>query len=71
MFVAAIILWTCAVYLLLGVAVAIPFIWRGVEKVDAAAVGASWGFRLMILSGCIALWPLVVRLWLHAEKGGR
>jgi hypothetical protein len=71
MFVATIILWTCALYLVLGTAVGIPFVWRGVDKVDAAAAGTSWGFRLMILSGSIALWPLVVRLWLRAEKGGR
>ncbi len=69
MIVAEIILWALGTYLLVGLAVGVPFICRGVDKVDAAAAGTSVSFRLLILPGCVALWPLILRRWLHAPKG--
>ena len=63
MLVAEVILWAAAVYLLPGFLIGVSFIWRGVQRIDLAAAGASWGFRLMILPGCVALWPLIVRRW--------
>jgi hypothetical protein len=63
MLVAEVILWAAAVYLLPGFLIGVPFIWRGVQRVDSAAACASWGFRLIILPGCVALWPLLVRRW--------
>lgn len=69
MLVAEYVLWACAFYLLIGLAVGLPFVWRGVDKVDAAAHGAPATFRLLILPGCVALWPWIFRLWRHAQKG--
>jgi hypothetical protein len=63
MLVAEVILWAAALYLLSGLLVGVPFVWRRVQRVNSAAAGASWGFRLMILPGCVALWPLIVRRW--------
>jgi hypothetical protein len=68
MLVAEVILWAAAGYLSTGLLVGIPFVWRGVGRIDAAAVGASWGFRLTILPGCIALWPLILRHWIHGKN---
>lgn len=52
------------VYLALGLAVAVPFVLRGVNKIDPVSSGSSWGFRLIILPGVVALWPLLLRRWL-------
>lgn len=51
-------------YLLIGLVVAIPFVIRGAGKIDPSAREASTGFRLLIVPGSIALWPLVLRRWL-------
>jgi hypothetical protein len=69
------------IYLALGVLFAVPFVMRGAARVDPAARGAGWGFRLLILPGVAALWPLLARRWLSdatsppeprdAHRGGR
>jgi tetrahydromethanopterin S-methyltransferase subunit E len=45
---------------LVGLAFAIPFLifWSG--WLDPGAKTGSFGFRLMILPGVVALWPLLV-----------
>jgi hypothetical protein len=53
-----------AVYLGLGLLVAVPFVTRGVGRVDPMALHGTRGFRLAILPGAVALWPLVLRRWL-------
>jgi len=55
-------------YAALGLLFAVPFVARGIDRVDPAAAGASWGFRLVVLPGVVALWPLLARRWL---TGGR
>ncbi len=55
-------------YLLIGVLVAIPFVIRGVGKIDPSAREGSIGFRLLIFPGSIALWPLVLRRWLGGHS---
>jgi len=55
-------------YLALGLGFAIPFLIIGVNKIDAAARGSGWGFRLIILPGTIALWPLLLWRWLSGAK---
>ncbi len=58
------------VYGLVGVVFASAFVARGVGRVDRAAKGASWAFRLMILPGAAALWPLLLRKWVRATRQG-
>ncbi|MDZ7267946.1 MAG: hypothetical protein ONB48_10410 [candidate division KSB1 bacterium] len=55
-------------YLAFGLAFALPFLTIGVNKIDAAARGAGWGFRLIIIPGTIALWPLLLWRWLAGAK---
>ena len=50
-------------YLLAGLLFALPFVARGIERIDPAAHGASWGFRLLVLPGAVALWPILLRRW--------
>ena len=54
-----------AVYLGFGFFFALLFVIRGVQRIDPQAEGGSWGFRLAILPGCAALWPVLMRRWLR------
>lgn len=56
-------------YLFLGIVFAVPFLLRGVERVDPAARGAGVGFRLVVLPGVVALWPLLLRRWRRSADG--
>jgi hypothetical protein len=50
-------------YVGLGLLFALAFVWVGVERLDAQAQGAGIGFRLLILPGVVAFWPLLLRRW--------
>jgi hypothetical protein len=66
--VAEVILFTCLAYSFFGVAIGVPFVLRGVDLVDASARGASIGFRLIILPGTVALWPIIATKWIKASR---
>ena len=51
------------VYALVGLLFAVAFVLRGAARIDPQAVGGSWGFRLAILPGVVAFWPLLARRW--------
>jgi hypothetical protein len=51
-------------YLLAGLLFAIPFVLRGARAIDPVAREGTCGFRLIILPGVIAFWPLLARRWL-------
>lgn len=57
-----------AVYLAAGFVFAIPFVLKGVTKVDEGALGATWGFRIIIIPGTIIFWPLLLKKWLKVLK---
>ncbi len=44
-------------------AVAFLFVTRGVDRLDPGARTGTWGFRLAVLPGVVALWPLFARRW--------
>ena len=54
-------------YLLIGTLFAVPFLLRGVHKIDPAALEGSTGFRVLIFPGTVALWPLLLRRWLSGS----
>lgn len=54
-------------YLGFGLAFAVFFVTLGFERVDADAKGGTFGFRLMILPGVVALWPLLLQRWVRGE----
>ncbi|MEO8505883.1 MAG: hypothetical protein ABI609_18450 [Acidobacteriota bacterium] len=57
-----------AVYGLLGLLFAVPFVWRGVDRIDSSAHGAGWGFRIVVVPGVILLWPLLLERWQRARS---
>ena len=59
-----ILLGLAALYLGIGLVFAIPFVLMGVQRLDPHARHGSWGFRLLILPGTMALWPLLLGRWL-------
>jgi hypothetical protein len=65
MFLAQSLVMLSGLYAAVGVLFAIAFVVKGVERVDPVAAGAGWGFRLLILPGAAALWPLLLRRWLR------
>jgi len=60
---AAVFLTALGVYLACGLAFAIPFALVGVKKIDPHALHGSWGFRLLIIPGTMAFWPLLLKRW--------
>ncbi len=61
------ILTIVAAYLLVGGLFAIAFVSAGVSRVDHAAKGAPLGFRLLILPGAAAMWPLMLLRWIRSD----
>ena len=43
----------------LGLIFAAVFVWIGVQRLDSEALGSGVGFRLLILPGVAAFWPIV------------
>ena len=59
-------------YLALGGFFALVFIIWGAGAVEAGARGARLPFRLIIVPGVIALWPILMILWVRRGlKGDR
>ena len=52
----------------LGFVFAVPFVWFGVRRLDAEAHGSGIGFRLLILPGVAAFWPLFLYRWTRGVK---
>jgi hypothetical protein len=63
--IAVIFLILLGVYLACGFLFAVPFVFFGVKKIDPHAARGSWGFRLLIIPGTMAFWPLLLRRWMQ------
>jgi len=55
-------------YASVGLVFALAFVFRGVNKIDPVASESSLGFRLAILPGSAALWPLLLRRWVSGSS---
>ncbi|MFG0283540.1 MAG: hypothetical protein ACF8R7_03890 [Phycisphaerales bacterium JB039] len=62
------ILTIAAIYLVIGLIFAAGFVTIGVGRLDSAARAAPALFRVIILPGAAALWPV---LMLRLVRGGR
>jgi len=52
-----------AVYAGCGLIVAVLFLALWCKSFDPSATDGSWGFRVLIVPGIIALWPVIIALW--------
>jgi hypothetical protein len=55
-------------YFGLGLLFAIAFATAGVKRLDANANGSGVAFRLLILPGSAAFWPLLLRRWIRGDR---
>lgn len=58
-------------YALIGVVFAIAFVTSGVTRVDRNVTGSTRGFRLIIIPGVAALWPVMFARWIAAGRPHR
>lgn len=54
-----------AAYAATGLLFASIFVFRGVQQVDSEARGSGVGFRLLILPGVAAFWPMFLHRWVR------
>ena len=59
------------VYGLAGIAFAGGFVIFGIHRVDPVAEHSPIGFRLIVIPGVAALWPLLLTRWLQAVSRSR
>ncbi len=59
------------VYVAIGLVFALLFVGVGVDKLDPAAKGAPLAFRLLIIPGAAALWPVLLRRWVRGAPPPR
>jgi hypothetical protein len=70
MLVAEIILGLGLLYLACGLLFGVLFIAVGVGRVDDAASESPITFRLLMLPGTVAFWPLLSAKWIKTYKEG-
>ncbi len=57
-----------ALYAAAGAVFAVAFLLLGITRIDNGAKGAGLGFRLLLIPGLIALWPLMLIRWLSGGQ---
>lgn len=54
-------------YMAIGFLFALVFVSAGARVVDPKTAGGSVLFRVLIIPGCAALWPLLLHKWWRAN----
>lgn len=60
---AALVVGLAGLYAAAGAIFAVPFLMRGVTRIDPAGAGSPWTFRLLIAPGTVIFWPLLLLRW--------
>lgn len=66
--VATLLVYAFYFYVAVGLFFGTVFVAVGVSRVDEQAVGSGWGFRLLILPGSMAFWPLLMKRWFWGAR---
>jgi hypothetical protein len=56
------------VYAAIGLVFALVFVFAGVGRIDESAKGAPLAFRLLIIPGAAALWPILLLRWARGAQ---
>jgi hypothetical protein len=57
------LVYSLTAYAVVGLVFSVLFVWSGVQRLDSEAQGAGLGFRILILPGVAAFWPLFLYRW--------
>ena len=60
------LVWIVQGYLALGVVLSVLLALFFLHRIDPAAQGSTWGFRIIVIPGMVLLWPLL--LWRLVRK---
>jgi len=63
---AKLFVYALGIYTGLGLIFSVLFVWIGVQRLDSEAQGSGVGFRLLILPGVTAFWPMFLLRWRRA-----
>ena len=63
-----ILLIIAAIYLALGVFFVIPFLMKGLNKIDEGAYGSNIRFKIIIIPGVIVFWPVLLSKWMKSKR---
>jgi uncharacterized membrane protein YphA (DoxX/SURF4 family) len=64
----SILLTAAGFYLLAGLLFALLFLWKGISKVDEDAAGSGVFFKILVLPGVVALWPVLLLKWKNSTR---
>ena len=59
------LVWILEAYAGIGTVFAASFVSAGVDKVDPEAKGCGIAFRLLIIPGAAAFWPMLLGRWVR------
>jgi hypothetical protein len=65
---AAVFVGVLATHSLIGAVFAAVFVIFGIHRVDPVAEGAPFSFRLIVVPGVAALWPLLLARWIRRTR---
>ena len=66
----AVLVKVAAVHVACGLLVAVLFLVRWRKTFDPSAAHGSWGFRVLVVPGIVALWPLILLKVRAVARGG-
>jgi len=66
--IAAAFLAALGIYLACGLVFAMAFAAAGAKRIDPRAAAGTRGFRLLIIPGVMALWPLLLKRWMSGAN---
>ena len=65
---AIVLVWAAAAWLAIGCVFSVPFLAVGAGRIDPLARTGTLGFKLTILPGVVALWPVLLLRWMRAGR---
>ena len=66
--IAIIFVYLLYIYFGIGLVFMVFFLAKGIEKIDASVKGSSFRFRLLMVPGIVAFWPILLQKWLKLNK---